>query len=430
MRVHSGVTRDLVDPSDSPFWPAKPQIGTSDGPTALPEHDSPPRCSSVAGPRHRVHGMRGSYAAALGAVLAGCAVMSPDPWRVQGSYRIEHKGGMPAPGYLALARQYEGESRHALALQAYRKAAHEAPDDPDVMNAYGTALAERAQFAAAVVALRHAVALAPDRAPHRNNLGFALWLDGQTDAAREEFQQALRIDPGHALARRNLARAGAVAQQGTVAAVDATPEATGVMTAPAGPAAQPTSAPAPMDLRTAPTVPAIPVADIATLRPQVESATSMRAAALEPGTTTGEGARATGQMVRAIETRRVVPTVLATIADRIEISNGNGVNGMAAWLGSWLQARHVVGPIRLTNQPRFDREHTVVRHGPGLASRAQHVAALLPGTVGIEAVAAPLPRGDLQIVIGHDFRAVANCDRHCALPGKQRLTATRVAVRP
>ena len=157
-------------------------------------------------PPHR-HGA--VAAAALAALLAGCAAPAPalKAWRVEPNYRITNTGPSAGPGYVALAKQYEGERRWRDASEAWRKASLEAPVDAEILNSLGTAEAGQGRYREAIAALRRAVALAPERAQLLNNLGFALLLDGLAAEATAVFRDALVRDPTHRLARANLERA-------------------------------------------------------------------------------------------------------------------------------------------------------------------------------------------------------------------------------
>jgi|UPI000486CC95 Tfp pilus assembly protein PilF len=62
----------------------------------------------------------------------------------------------------------------------------------------------------------------------------------------------------------------------------------------------------------------------------------------------------------------------------IEISNGNGIRGMAARVGRFLseKGQHVV---RLTNAQHFRHEHTLIFYGPEYLQQAYQVAQEIPG---------------------------------------------------
>ena len=90
------------------------------------------------------HGLTAlAVAMGLAVAVAGCALPGPvasgKNWKIAPSYRVTHTGPDAGQGYTALARQYEGERRWREARDAWRKAALEAPNDADILNALGMA---------------------------------------------------------------------------------------------------------------------------------------------------------------------------------------------------------------------------------------------------------------------------------------------------
>jgi hypothetical protein len=98
---------------------------------------------------------------------------------------------------------------------------------------------------------------------------------------------------------------------------------------------------------------------------------------------------------------------------RLEISNGNGITGMAASLGRWLAAQGVLN-ARLTNQLPYAQEQTVVQYRNGHEQAAQTLAHMMPATARLE-LAREL-RGDLRVVLGRDWQPVAACLEQDACP--------------
>ena len=79
-----------------------------------------------------------------------------------------------------------------------------APDNPDVRNTLGSALAATGQLDEAIVHLREAVRLRPENPGAQFNLGKALAAQGKTEAAIERFREVLRLRPDYAPARQEL----------------------------------------------------------------------------------------------------------------------------------------------------------------------------------------------------------------------------------
>jgi hypothetical protein len=352
--------------------------------------------------------------------LAGCASDKPLAWRVEPTARTTNVGAAnSAQGYLALARQYDGEGRHAQALEFYRKAALEAPYDPDVLDQVGVAEAAQGDYAHAVETLRRAAVLAPGRAPIVNNLGYALLLDGHASDACRVFRLALAIDPDYALAKLNLAQSQAAADaQASVAAKDsvATPSAKPDEVAPP-PAVQSasTSTSPGVQVSYTPNVPALQMATATPLEhgtaPVGESSASAAAPARLPSTTVGETAPAEAVHAErsAIAAGRKPEPVTGV---RVEITNGNGVKGMAAWLRGWLAERGLEGHTRLSNLLPYATSTTVVTYRAGYAAQAREIAHRMPRSVELVQDSTPT-RGassaDVVVVLGHDMRDSVAC---------------------
>ena len=371
------------------------------------------------------------------AALLGCSSVTAPTWRMEPVYRVASAGADPAQGYLALARQYEGEDRSAQALDAYRKAAKAAPDDADVHNATGLALARQAQFGPAVQALRRAVALAPERAPLINNLGYALLLDGRADEARAMLRLALAVDPLHELASRNLAHAdaqrapavamaaGSVAQAAAVngppvEAAASRPVRGPLVALPVGPPVLSAAAAAAAESASPADPSGWPQTPTAVQRPL----SAPRAASPAPGARTdadaGAGAGA-GASVAAVPLARVPLDGI-----RIEIVNGNGVEGVAGRMRLWLRQQGIESG-RLANLLPYSSLRTQVQYQRGKLEQAHEVASRLP----VQALVAPAPEGstraDLRVVIGHDARYAVGCAALSACAGSDRIVAVSSA---
>ncbi|WP_181178896.1 LytR C-terminal domain-containing protein [Methylibium rhizosphaerae] len=301
---------------------------------------------------------------AIALALAGCAGPAPEAWRVEPNYRVSHAAPGMAPGYAALARQYEGERRWSDALQAWRRAAAQAPGDVDVLDALGVALAGQGHHEEAVAVLRQAVALAPQRARLHNNLGYALILAGRDDEARDPLRTAVLLDPAHAMARANLQRVAPAVEPAIAAAAPAAV----VDAAPATPAA-----PAATQVQTEPTIAPLQVVREA-------------AVAAEP------------------EAPPPLPQPARLQGLRVEIANGNGITGMAAWVSGWLQQRGLGSRARLTNLLPYAEPATVVYYRSGFAAEAQEIASRMPLPAALAEQPAGPSRSDVRVVLGHDLR--------------------------
>lgn len=91
----------------------------------------------------------------------------------------------------------------------------------------------------------------------------------------------------------------------------------------------------------------------------------------------------------------------AAAGPRLEVSNGNGVAGMASRVGSLLR-EHDYPVFSLTNAESYDYRRSVIYYRPGLRSEARELASILPvGNIRLEQNSRQ--GADLRLVIGEDF---------------------------
>lgn len=324
-------------------------------------------------------------AAAVALVLAGCA--APEPmmtWRLAPNYRVSSTAASAAQGYMALARQYEGERRWREARDAWRKAALEAPQNPDILNELGMAEAGQGLYGNAVTALQRAVALAPEQASLLNNLGYALLLDGRSDEAKSVLQAALARRPDHPLARANLSRLDQLAVAAAPVATPAiTPAVTPTLTAL-------TKEPETARLQTEPNL--VPL--------QVRHANS------QPADSGATPVPRPAAHVQPVQPHPVTLSAWQAAKPRVEIANGNGVTGMAARLGGWMSAHGMAQHSRLSNARPFNTATTVVHYRVGYFAAAQELAERLPSRATLAAAPGGSLNADVRVVLGHDLRAI------------------------
>lgn len=370
------------------------------------------------------------YGAVAGSVLlamVGCASLDSKvikAWSVEPVLAVTHSAES-SQAYYAMGRYLDGSLAWEKAIDAYRKSIAADAQNIEARNALGVAQAQAGRLADAEATLRQALVLAPDLAHVRSNLGYVLLLAGKSDEAVTQLKGALMRDRNNAMARANLrealarsdvlhhhastATAAPVTQREVIAsvgmpeAVESAPRSgtgskvveyenapttisvplpiTAVELAP--PLAASTTAPMTLRVVTTPTV--------ASLSERVAGAGSVRPAArVDPGTSS---------------TIRPVP---AERALRLEVSNGNGVAGMAARVGRWLTAQGT--PVdRLSNQPRFAQQRTTIQYGHGHEEAALHIARSLPANARADTLPMQGLRSDVRIVLGRDWVQTAAC---------------------
>jgi Flp pilus assembly protein TadD len=400
-----------------------------------------------------------------GAVLiaaAGCVTTDTKDAKHAKALRVEpvfsvvhaNQATQSSAAYFSLGQYYEGTQAWDKSVDAYRKSVAVDANNIEAHNALGVALAQTGRYAEAEVALRLAVSKAPSRTHVRNNLGYVLLLGGKPADAAAELKVAVEQDSNNPIARANLrdamTRSGQVmellaefAGRGTAGKLPAAVEVVASTPAVASSAsARPQAAPAQAVRDAAVAVPTkttefqLPTMRVGfepTIAAFEQSPPSPGAAVNAMAVVKAESlslAMSAPVAVAPVITPAPPPAVLTVVAPtvksataRLEISNGNGVSGMAARLGKWL-ATQGLPANRLTNQQKFAQQQTVVQYRSGHEDAAQLVARSLPANAKAEAAPTQGLRSDVRVVIGRDWIQTAAClEKQTCQPAATALAA-------
>lgn len=113
---------------------------------------------------------------------------------------------------------------------------------------------------------------------------------------------------------------------------------------------------------------------------------------------------------------------------RLEISNGNGITGLARRVGVYLKILGMSAP-RLTNQRPFAQRHTQIQYVPGMEESARELMATL-GTPADLVVTPKIDRNaQVRVVLGKDFHEIEAVARAPRGAWKQSAFAPREARR-
>jgi tetratricopeptide (TPR) repeat protein len=337
--------------------PTRARLATAQRPDQLKQVKQVPQTQQRSAAKGRDWPMRAAIASAI-LVASGCAALdprAPAPWKVEPVFNVTHSV-QTSQAYYSLGQYFDGSMAWDKAIDAYRKAIAADAHNTEAYNALGVALAQAGRYRDAETTLRQAVALAPDRTHVRNNLGYVLLMAGKPVDAAVELKAAVDQDGSNAIARANLRdaldRSAAAAPATTVAVVR----------------------PAPLDQRDD--------------RMTVDAPVAVPApAAAIPITSSLE------KPVRA---------------STLEVSNGNGVPGMAARVGHWLELQGMP-THRLSNQQSFTQRLTVVQYRSGHEQAARHVAESLPANAKAEPRPTPGLRSEVRVILGRDWVQTAAC---------------------
>ena len=402
--------------------------------------------------RHRIRKagpvLRPALLGAVVLVSAGCASQHPQQasWKVESVFNVSNADRIGEAHY-AIGRQHDRVGAWHLAAASYRKAVAADPQNVEAHNALGVALSRAGRHEEAQAALREALALDPERAHLRSNLGNVLLRAGRTHEAIVELKQAVLQDPRDAVALANLrlalSRSDPAAAPGNnagpVSAVatltDAPPEkspppsvATSVSSAAIRPLV-PGQSPAPA-LEMASTSPraqppmALQVIDVPTVA-SLEAPTTLSSGDAPTLLSSAEAPRPAAAVTTWPVTAEAQPPSPAFGRQpRIEISNGNGVTGMAARLGAFLRANGLVRQAVLSNASSFTTTTTVVQYRPGFRDAALRIAAGAPYRMELAPAAEGVLQADIRVVLGRDVRAAETCGACTKAPAGAATGAT------
>lgn len=368
-------------------------------------------------------------------LMAGCATNQGSGGAlldIQPVYSVRHSSEKPEMLY-QVGRYYQGQKRYEQALAAYDRALKADPAFAEARNGKGVIYARQGKYEQAIAEFKAALEYAPRAAHIHNNLGYAFYLQGQYENAAASMEQAVALDPSNRRTLNNLGLAytqignNALARQESTAGAELA-----VAPAPDGNPQVEVRAVAMEDFVTA--VSQEPVAV-----PQEQSAAPVQAVAQkevvvpEPvqllvlpkdANVSGRTESAAQPVQEAVATPAggyeaanlpVEPfaTAMQDAANegrsqaqkngalRIEISNGNGVTGMAKKVGGFL--KDLGYPVRrITNDKPFSKPYTYVYYRDGYLDEALKLRADIPYTL--------LPLKDGRLLKGIHVRVVLGKD--------------------
>lgn len=309
-------------------------------------------------------------------VVGGCALYQDRDRQVlsiKPIMDVKHGAGGPDPMYW-LARYHQGKVNYAEAIAAYEQVLAANPGHVEAHNGLGVSYSLQGRHELALKHLRKAIELSPVATHLRNNLGHAHLVRGQESEAAAAFEQALQLDPENRQARNNLGAVyGKMGLHDKAASMLAMTGPKSAIPSSGGPG----SSSATMPANITPT----------TLEGQgMQHDVHTQLVQIAPNVFEFRMTKAGTMMAilaDKITGKTVVPHDSGRVDGRnlrIEVSNGNGVAGMARQVSRFLQQNGFVKP-RLTDRQPFEQVQTEIHYRPGNYSLADQVSQLLPKQV-------------------------------------------------
>jgi Tfp pilus assembly protein PilF len=348
-------------------------------------------------------------------IAGGCASLNSSNEQklsVEPVTHVSHSASNPAAMF-QLGRFYQGQLRHELAIDAYRKALQQAPNLVEAHNALGVIHAQQGRYNDAVTELEAAIAIAPDAAHLHNNLGYAYLLAGKDAEAVTVLEKAQRLDPPNERVKANLRiayeRTGNQRQAVELARTSDKLRDTKDVGAASGAIGAAESS----DARVAekePT-PSSSALQLVTVAPNVfeikqkpdsdEGRSLPRFEHSRAGFRRDDG-EVLATKARPEPSRRAAPTSPKKFFG-LEVSNGNGVTGMARQVAGFIKHIGIATSARLTNDKPFIRQATQIEYRHGFQLEASGINSRLPNPVPLVQVDRLREDINVRLVLGRDL---------------------------
>jgi Tfp pilus assembly protein PilF len=385
-------------------------------------------------------------AACCVAILSACASnpqVSEAPWVISPNIKTSNTSANPSVNPSAmykLGRYYQGQQRDNLAIESYQKAIAADHRFVEAHNGLGVIYAKKGQYQEAAKAFKTALKYAPDAAHLYSNMGYAYYLQGQYAEAVLALKQATTLDPSNHKALNNLglayAKAGSQGESFQAFAQAVNVESVNSASANVASVKVPSLQDVPADaseqksasvtlifadkVSTQPTdaqVLELPknggiIRSISASNalPVVES--RVKLVQLSPNVYELHTQPMSDISVQVSE----VPEKVNLALLRVEVSNGNGVTGMAAKVGKFLLDQGY-SATSLTNQKPFNIKKSQIEYRDGHYAEALLLKDSLPESLEL------IQRSDMRAGIGVRLVLGKDMSTHLAYFGtKQQKT--------
>lgn len=332
--------------------------------------------------------------------LGSCTSLQPTntsspSWGVNPVYSINQSSESPDALY-QLGRYYQGQQRYEQAAAAYHRALAAAPYFIEARNGLGVIYAMQGRYEDAIATFRIAISQAPNGAHLYNNLGHALYLQGSYNESVAALEQATKLDPANPRAQSNLNLASAKAtlpvKTASLNAAAAVPDN----------AIQ--AAPAPIAPTAVAQVARQPDSETPTVTPAAQAKSRLETIQVAENVYELREPIRPAQTATAVTNPQPADTPAKPANVRLEISNGNGVTGLAKKVGGYLGQQGY--PVtRLTNQKPFQVVVSQIQYRPGYRDQAQNLRSSLPDKPDLELVQSSKLRTDIhaRLLLGKDL---------------------------
>ena len=344
-------------------------------------------------------------------VMGGCALhpgKDKQALDIKPVMNVNHATDNPGSLY-SLGRYYQGKAGYTEAIAAYEKALAMAPGHVEAHNGLGVSHSMQGRHELALQHLRKAIELSPMATHLYNNLGYVHLVLGQESEAATAFEQALRLDPENRKARNSLA---AVYEKVGLHDKAAMLKMASPSLAVASTVAAPVTTLSAATVST--TVEVVPME-----KQEIQHSTRPDTRLVQVSPNVFEFRMTEADSIMAILTgkpasKTITPQNSADLGSknvRIEVSNGNGVTGLARQVSGFLQ-ENGFAKARLTDRLPFQQVQTEIHYRPGNYVLADKINKMLPKPAKMVEESYDLRRDiHVRVLLGKDVaREVAYFD--------------------
>jgi tetratricopeptide (TPR) repeat protein len=334
--------------------------------------------------------------------MVGCSSTSDQAnWRIDPLYGVKHSSETPKDLY-RLGQYYKGRVRYDQAIAAYKAALERDPGFADAHNGLGVVYARQGRYEEAIREFQNAITIAPQSAYFYNNLGYAYLLQGSNERAMKTLEEAQRLDPSNKKVMKNLKLARKGEEQSNTNNV---------------------RKPAVAEASTAPKAQSTQVV----VGKSSNAQTNVALVAVAPNVYELQEPRSVGASEVAAISVDLMGGNKNPVAQPkpfgLEVSNGNGITGMARQVAERLESSGVK-TVHLTNQLPFQQASTEIQYREGYLAEAMRLSTIFQ--VPVLVVYHEALRSDihLRVVLGRDVSSEA------ALVGSRGSNTQIAEIRP
>lgn len=356
------------------------------------------------------------------ALMSSCAsnqTTSAAPWTIKPTAVTKSSGDKPEAMY-QLGRYFQGQNRFEEAINAFLKALNADSNFVEARNGLGVIYSKQGKYREAIEAFQAAIQQAPKTAHLYSNMGYAYYLQGQYAESVKALQQATTLDPNNQRALNNLGLAYAKAGNPNEAAL-AFAEA---ITVEKPDNKAPVAAPAQSTATTVTNIAAVPAADS---NVETISLQDVQMLAIPKDRGVIRSANSAPPVIPTVESRTQLVQVAPNVSElrvrpqsaeslqiasmenaqylqeiRLEVSNGNGVNGAAAKVSKYLHEQGYAA-ARLTNQKTFKTKATQIQYRSGYEAQAKYLQSKLLDAPELVQRNDMRPNVSVRVVLGKDM---------------------------